>query len=118
MKINIKNLPVSNLPYKDISLCKDMIIKLFEKIPFYAELPNLDEKENVIFRTFENIPGIKFEKDKKIGKNKVLLIKSESAKFEEYSNKLDEVYNSNNKTKFENYSSESAFLQMYQNMLK
>jgi len=65
MKLNFRNLPIANLPYEDVNACKQMMLRLYENIPYLAELPKIDPNDNITLRTVENIPGIVY-KDKKI----------------------------------------------------
>lgn len=64
MNLNFKNLPVGDLPYEDIQLCKQMMLRLYEKIPFLPELPLMDARDEVCCRTLENMPCF-YQKDGK-----------------------------------------------------
>ena len=66
MKINFNTLPVGSLPYEDIQLCKQMMLRLFEKVPFLPELPLMDPNDNLLQRTIDNIPSFKFVDNKLI----------------------------------------------------
>ena len=65
MSIKFNNLPVGNLPYDNIQLCKQMMLRLYENVPFLPELPIMDTNDNLYFKTIGNIPCIQF-KDGKI----------------------------------------------------
>ena len=112
MKFNFKNLPIANLPYDNVSLCKQMMLRLYENIPYLAELPKIDPKDNIIDRTIDNFPGISY-KDKKI-----VIEDCNTSSFMKYANELDKVFNSNEPSLLDKYSSTSPFWDMYVEMLK
>ena len=112
MKLNFRNLPIANLPYEDVALCKQMMLRLYENIPYLAELPKIDPNDNIINRTVENIPGITY-KDKKL-----IIEDYTTTAFNKALQTLDDVYNSVYEESFEPYSSSSPFWDMYVEMLK
>ena len=62
MQISLRCLPVGALPYTNIRLATKMMTKLFEASPYLPFFPNVDEvKENVVYLTFDKIPGIKIK---------------------------------------------------------
>ena len=112
MKLNLRNFPTGNLPYEDIRLCKQMMLKLYEDVPFLPELPLLND-ENIIMLTTENIPAIK------ISDENLLIIADESS--EELQKALDIMnitYNSETYENYEQFSSNSAYITLYWEMLK
>lgn len=65
MKRNYRCLPVGALPYTTDKATTRMMVKLFENIPFLANLPEVSPEENILHRTLMNTPGICIN-DKKI----------------------------------------------------
>ena len=113
MKLNFRNMPFGSLPYDNIQLCKQMMLRLYEGIPYLAELPLIDKNDNVITKTLDKIPGFTF-KD-----GKILLPESNNAKFTDACSKLDEVYNSNNLAEIEKFAqTDTPFTSIYYEMLK
>jgi len=112
MKLNFRNLPIANLPYEDVLLCKQMMLRLYENIPYLAELPKIDANDNIIHRTVQNIPGI-------IYKEKKLLIEDHTtSSFMKAAAEIDRIYNTMDETDLEQYCSDSPFWEMYTEMLK
>ena len=112
MKLNFKNLPITNLPYEDVMLCKQMMLRLYENIPFLAELPKIDPNDNVIYRTIENIPGITYKE------KKLIIEDCNTSSFMKCAQELDNVFNSDDENKLDSYYSGSPFWDMYTEMLK
>lgn len=65
MRKPFRCLPTGDLPYTTDKAATKMMVKLFENIPFLANLPNAAADETLIKRTLMNTPGIHI-KDKKI----------------------------------------------------
>ncbi len=65
MKKPFRCLPTGSLPYVTDKAATKMMVKLFEDIPFLANLPEVSAEETIIRRTLMNIPGV-YIKDKKI----------------------------------------------------
>lgn len=65
MKKTFKCLPVGDLPYDTDKAATKMTVKLFENVPFLANLPNASKDETLLKRTLMNTPGI-FIKDNKV----------------------------------------------------
>lgn len=110
-KISFKCLPVGDLPYEDNSITTKMMVKLFESSPFLAMLPKASEKENLISRTLENLPGISI-KDKKV------LFDDRSKTFKQELVNLDIAFNTSSKENLEKYKIDSFFLPKYLQILK
>lgn len=112
MKLNFKNLPTGNLPYVDIKLCKQMLLRLYENIPFLPELPLLDANDTILNRTFANMPCIT------IKEGKILLSEITDKNLNLTTVALDKIYNSTDINDFEKYSSETPFFNLYLEILK
>ena len=112
MQLDFRNLPIVNLPYDEVHLCKQMMLRLYENIPFLAELPNIDSNDCTIFNTIQNIPGIRYE-------NKKLLIDSNTtSSFFKALQSLDIVFNTDDASILDEYYSDSPFFTMYTEMIK
>ena len=112
MKLNFRNLPIANLPYEDVNACKQMMLRLYENIPYLAELPKIDPNDNITLRTVENIPGIVY-KDKKL-----IVEDYTTSSFMKSLQILDRVFNATDDSELDNYPSSSPFWEMYTEMLK
>ena len=64
MKKNFRCLPVGDLPYTTDKAVTRMMVKLFENVPYLANLPEASPYESLLKRTLLNTPGI-YVKDKK-----------------------------------------------------
>ena len=112
MQLNFKNLPIGSLPYNDIQLCKNMMLRLYENIPYLAELPLIDANDNVLYKTFNNVPNIKI-------KDGVLMLpEDEDESIIKIIPKLDKLYNSFDPSDFTNYITETPYFYIYSEMLK
>jgi len=58
MKKTFRCLPVGDLPYDTDKAATKMTVRLFENVPFLANLPNASKDETLIKRTLMNTPGI------------------------------------------------------------
>ena len=112
MNLNFKNLPVGSLPYEDIQLCKKMMLRLYEKIPFLPELPLIDPNDEVFHRTINNFPGIKFVD------NKLLITDNNIDDIYQIVNLMDKIYNSEAPYDIDMFSSDTPFFYMYNAILK
>ena len=112
MKLNFKNLPVSNLPYDNINLCKQMMLRLYEHIPYLPELPKIDPNDTTINRTVKNIPGLKYI-DKKL-----IIEDCTSPVFIKAAEKLERDFNFSEDSELNEYSINSEFWTIYTEMLK
>ena len=112
MKLNFRNLPCGNLPYDNVQLCKQMILRLYENIPYLAQLPLVDKNDNIKFRTFENIPCVVMKE------GKFLLPDCTNEKFISVLSKMENAYNSDNPEDYAPYgSSDTPFTELYCEML-
>lgn len=109
-KIQLKTLPVGNLPYEDEMSATKMMVKLFETSPYLAMLPNASENENIKYRTFSNMPGV-------LVKNKKFYLSSDMENFRQLSVKLDTVFNQPNTKEIESYKFDSYFFSKYLQIL-
>lgn len=66
MKKSFRCLPVGDLPYETDKAATKMTVKLFENVPFLANLPNADKNESLLNRTLMNIPGVFIEENKAV----------------------------------------------------
>ena len=112
MKLNFKNLPTGSLPYDDIKLCKQMMLRLYADVPFLPELPLLDANDTIFYRTFANMPCIT------VKDGKILLPESTNEKLNLATMQLDRIYNSSNINDFEEYGTESPYFSLYLEILK
>ncbi len=112
MDLNFKNLPVGDLPYDDIQLCKRMMLRLYENLPFLPELPLIDANDNIFNRTFNGIDCIK------IKDGKILLPDAENDKFVLTLMKLDKIYNCETLSDFDDFVNDAPYMQIYEAMLE
>ncbi len=113
MKLNFKNLPVGNLPYENIQSCKQLMLRLYEDIPFLPELPLMNPNDDVYHKVLDNIPFVQFKE------GKILISESSNDKLMQKVMHLEKVYNSFNLGEdLENYAFESPYMEMYIEILK
>ena len=105
MKLLFKCLPTGDLPYESNELATKLIVKLFENIPFLANLPNMSMSENLVYRTLENIPGIKIDGKKVVFK--------ESSHLKPKFVAMDAAFNNPNIENLEPYKMDTVFLHKY-----
>ena len=112
MNLNFNHLPVGNLPYEDIQLCKQMMLRLFEKVPFLPELPLMDSNDDALHKTVENFPYIKF-KD-----SKLLMADTTNEGINQLVTLMEKIYNSSAPYDIDMFASQSPYFEMYVEMLK
>ena len=113
MKLNFRNFPYGSLPYDNVQLCKQMILRLYEHIPYLPSLPLIDKNDNIKFRTFENIPCVTLKE------GKFLLPDCTNEKFVSTLGKMEIAYNSDNPEDYAHYSSsDSPFSEIYYEMIR
>ena len=112
MNFNFKNLPLGSLPYDNIQLCKQMMLRLYEKIPFLPELPNIDVNDNIIQRTFGNIESIT------IKDGKILFPESIADLPELLLNRYDKIINSAELSDLEQFGFDAPYMKIYLAMLE
>ncbi len=111
MNIATKTLSMGSIPYSNISAAAKMQAKLFEEIPYLPILPNIDNEDSIIARTFSKIPGIKFDNGKYILNPNTDSYKAELVK-------LDKAYNHCDIKLLEPYAIESVFLEKFFQLIK
>ncbi len=112
MKFNFMNLPLSGLPYNNIQLCKQMMLRLYENIPFLPELKLIDSKDNIIYRTFANIPALT------IKDGKLLLPESNDEQIEFASYLFQKILASDKLSDFEKFGFDAPYMEIYSAMLE
>lgn len=112
MELNFYNLPFGNLPYEDIQLCKQMMLRLYEKIPFLPELPLMNPEDNIFQRTLSNMPCITF-KD-----GKLLLAESNNEQLMYSVMQFEKIYKSSGPYDIDMFASDAPFFNMYIEILK
>ena len=112
MKFNFNNLPTGNLPYEDIQLCKQMMLRLYENVPFLPELPLMDPNDDIYHRTLSNIPCIKFKE------GKLLIADSNHEKLAQFFIRLEKFFNSSSLCNIDEFGFKSPFFNMYIEILK
>ena len=111
MKIKSKCIPMGAIPYTSVSTATRMIAKLFSDIPYLPFLPHVDKNDDIVKRTLTNLPGI-VHKDNKYSINP----NPDSYKPELI--KLDKAYNHAEIEFLDQYSTESAFMEKYFQLIK
>lgn len=111
MHLSLKCLPNGALPYLDDKLPTKMMTKLFEDVPYLGLFPRVDEHDNLVDMTFENIPGIK------VGTRRIIL-KSDTDAFAKKFDQMDKVYNNPTAESLEEYKTTCFFLQKYLKILE
>ena len=106
MKKSFRCLPTGDLPYQTDKAATRMMVKLFENIPFLANLPDASPDETLIKRTLMNIPGV-FIKDKKI------IFNNSEPDLKQKLIALDVAYNNPSAENLEQYAFNTFFLHKY-----
>ena len=112
MNLNFKNLPLGSMPYENIQPCKQMLLRLYENIPYLPELPIIDKNDNVINKTLANMPCIT-SKD-----GKLLLPESESDRLLSAIMDMEKPYNATSLSELSQYAVDTPFMYIYTEMLK
>lgn len=110
VKLETRCVPVGALPYESIKHTTAMIAKLFKTTPFIPVLPNISPLDTIMYRTFENIPGIEFVDNK-------LSLKIGNQKYEKEIAELDKCFKNPTIERLEKFSSDALFLEKYFQML-
>ncbi len=109
MKLNLKNLPCGSLPYHNTKLCKQMMLRLYENVPFLPYLPKINSEDNIIKRTTDNLPCL-YINDKGITlENDITMLNSA---LEEYDSDINKVNG------YEKFSSSAVYINEYLAILK
>ena len=112
MILDFKNLPTGSLPYDNISLCKQMMLRLYKNVPFLPELPMMDTSDTLFNRTFSNISCIE-QKD-----GKIFLPDNNNDKFVLELLKFDKIVESDNIDYYNLYGTSTPFFDLYLEFLK
>lgn len=111
MKKKIRCLPTGDLSYTDDKSATRMMVKLFEDIPFLANLPNSSPDDSVIKRTLMNTPGFQFLENK-------LVFNNEESHLKQKLVALDSAYNSPTPINLELYGFDTSFLSKYYQIIE
>ena len=111
MKLATRCIPLGTLPYDNIDTATKMVAKLFEKLPFNAILPVLNDEDSLVNRTLEFIPGVKIE-------NKKVHFKITSSHYKKWMGKLDIAFNNPTMENLEPFAINSPFLEKYLQIIK
>lgn len=111
MKKSFRCLPVGNLPYTTDKAATKMMVKLFENIPFLANLPDASPDENLLRRTLMNTPGVFIQEKKVIFDNDAPNLKSKLVA-------LDAAFNSPTEENLEQFKFETFFLPKYYQIIE
>lgn len=110
MQTNAKKLgrclPVGNLPYDTDSAATKMMVKLFEDLPFLANMPLASKDDSILNRTLFNLTGIKHN-------SKKILFDEEALNLKSYLIALDAIFNDPNPQNLETYKFNTYFLKKY-----
>ena len=112
MNLNFYNLPVGDLPYEDIKLCKQMMLRLYESVPFLPEMPLINSNDDIFHKTIEKFPCIKFKEDK------IFIADSNNEKLIQTVNLMENIYNSAPPYDIDMFSTDTPFFFMYNEILK
>ncbi len=111
MKKRIRCLPIGDLSYTDDKSATRMMVKLFEDIPFLANLPNASPDDSIIKRTLMHTPGFQFLENKLFFNNEEVHLKQKLAAF-------DSAYNSPTPIGLDPYGFDSSFLSKYYQIIE
>lgn len=99
-------LPVGDLPYDTDKAATKMIVKLFEDMPYLANMPLVSEDETLLHRTFGDLPGVKVQGKKVVFKDGLASLKSKLLL-------LDSTFNNPVLENIEKFQFSSYFLPKY-----
>ena len=111
MNLDFRCLPTGSLPYEDSRLVKQMMMRLYENVPFLPELPNTSLDENYVSRTLKNIPFVK-------NNNTDIILKYSPDLIDSKIDDLNEAYNSVNIKHLKKYHSNAHFMKEYLEILE
>ena len=112
MNLNFYNLPTGDLPYDDIQLCKRMMLRLYEQVPFLPELPLINPNDEIFHKTIENFPCINFNE------GKMFIEDNNDNKLMQTVDLMNEIYNSEPPYDLDMLSTDTPFFNMYIEILK
>ena len=99
-------MPVGDLPYDTDKAATKMMVKLFEDIPYLANMPVASENESIINRTLMNLPGI-------IIKGKKIFFKKDAPNIKSDLVYLDTTFNKSDTRNIDMFQFDSFFLFKY-----
>ena len=99
-------LPVGDLPYDTDKAATKMMVKLYENIPYLANMPVASENESIINRTLMNLPGI-------IIKGKKIFFKDDAPNLKSDLVHLDTTFNKADTKNIDTFQFDSFFLFKY-----
>lgn len=111
MKTRIRCLPTGDLPYTDDKGATRMMVKLFEEIPFLANLPKASPDDSIVQRTLMNTPGVCISEKKIVFNNEEAYLKQKLAAF-------DSAFNSPTPLILESYGFDCSFLSKYYQVIE
>lgn len=112
MNLNFNNLPVGSLPYETIQSCKQMMLRLYENVPFLPELPLMKSSDEIYHKVLDNIPFVQFRDDK------ILIADSTNDKLMQMLMRLEKIFSSSAPYDLEDFGFEAPFMEMYIEILK
>ena len=111
MKLVTRCLPNGKLPYETIESATKIAAKLFEKMPFLAELPKLEIEDSLELRTLGNFPGVRIQNGK-------IEFKITSNHYKQRINALEKAFNHPKLEDLELFKIEAPFMEKYFQMIK
>lgn len=111
MKLNTRCLPLGTLPYDTVEATTRMAAKLFDKMPFIATIPNFSTEDNIINRTFENMPGVRI-------KDSNVKLKITSNHYKQGMSKLEKAFNHPDIKNLEPFAINAPFMEKCLQMVK
>lgn len=111
MKKRIRSIPTGDLPYTDDKSATRMMVKLFEEIPFLANLPNASPDDSIVKRTLMNTPGVHFSDKKIIFDDDEIHLKQKLVAF-------DSAFNSPTPISLDRYGFDTSFLAKYYQIIE
>ena len=111
MRLATKSIPLGSYPYENVESITNMVVKLYEKMPFIPMLPKVDPNDTILHRTLEGMPGITYEK-------KQFFLKTISSQTKKGLVKLDKIYNNPSSANLDIYAFNAPFLDRFLSILK
>ena len=104
-------LPTGDLPYTTDKAATKMMVKLFENIPFLANLPNASPDETIIKRTLMNVPGVRIKERKIVFINDEVNLKPRLLQ-------MDTAFNNPDMENLETFAFNTFFLPKYYQIIE
>lgn len=111
MKKTFRCLPTGDLPYTTDKAATKMMVKLFEDIPYLANLPEASPDETLIKRTLINTPGVHI-------KEKKIIFKNDEEDLKQKLVALDAAFNNPTPENLEPYALNTFFLPKYRQIIE